>query len=75
MSAELPESAYPRCLRCGEPTRPSSLVLHEVVGFTRPRGGGGANHIVARTETGRVVCANCAPAVQRGDHPRQEALL
>jgi hypothetical protein len=64
MSGELPESAYPRCLVCGEAARPSPRVLHEVVGYTRPRSAGGANHIIARRETGRVVCAVCAEWVQ-----------
>lgn len=74
MSA-LPSSAYARCASCGEPVKPSPLVLHEVVGYTRPRSDGGANHIIARRETGRLVCADCSLSVQRGDDPAQGSLL
>jgi hypothetical protein len=63
---ELPDSAYPPCLICSKPVRPGTRVLHEVLGFTRHRHGGGANHIIGRRETGRVVCDDCAPSVQRG---------
>jgi ribosomal protein L34E len=64
---ELPASAYPKCANCGDPiTRPDSrLVLHEVTGFTRARDAGGANHIVARRETGRLICADCGVSLQR----------
>lgn len=72
---DLPTSAYKRCLVCGEPVVPSARVLHEVVGYTRPRSAGGANHIIARRETGRVVCAKCSEGVQSGVDWRQEALL
>jgi hypothetical protein len=74
VSFELPDSAYPRCLQCGGPAKPSPRLLHEIVGYTRPRNAGGANHIIARRETGRVVCARCAETVQSGAEG-QEALL
>lgn len=74
----LPESALPRCLVCGsvfDPIGPaSSRVLREVVGYTRPRDQGGANHIIARRETGRLVGPCCAERVQAGVST-QEALL
>lgn len=75
MSFEVPESAYPRCLHCGGPVRPGSRVLAEVVGYTRPRAAGGANHIIARRETGRLVCEDCSPKVQRGEPAGQGRLL
>ena len=73
----LPRSAYPPCMFCRAPIeRPgSSLVLHEVTGFTKPRSAGGANHIIGRTETGRLVCANCAGRVLRGIGLDQDSLL
>lgn len=71
----LPESALQRCLVCGEPIDPfGARVLREVVGFTRSRHAGGANHIVARRETGRLVGSCCAERVQAGA-ATQEALL
>ena len=72
---ELPDSALPHCLLCDKPVWPGARVLHEVVGFTRERHGGGANHIIGRKETGRIVCATCALAVQRGDSAEQLSLL
>ena len=78
MIGELPASAFPVCMFCGAlVTRPGSpLVLHEVTGFTRPRSAGGANHIIARKETGRVVCDRCALRVTAdGYATEQEALF
>ena len=72
---DLPASAYKRCLVCGEPVRPTSRTLTEIVGYTRPRSAGGANHVIARRETGRVVCDVCAERVQAGIDEGQEALL
>jgi hypothetical protein len=59
---DLPASAYPRCLACDRPiTRPDGpLVLTEVVGYTRPRSQGGANHIIGRRATGRFLCEACS---------------
>lgn len=76
MSA-LPESAYPTCAGCGEPVRnpDSRLVLHEVVGWTRLREQGGTNHVIARTETGRLACADCAGALQRTGRFDQGSLI
>jgi hypothetical protein len=63
----LPDSAYPVCVGCGGPIyEPDSrLVLHEVSGWTRLREQGGANHVIARRETGRLACADCALTLQR----------
>ena len=72
---DLPASAFPRCLVCGEPVQPNSRTLAEVVGYTRPRSAGGANHIIGRRETGRVVCERCAIGVQAGIDERQGSLL
>jgi hypothetical protein len=76
MSA-LPDSAYPTCIGCGAAIREpdSRLVLHEVIGYTRSREAGGANHIVARRETGRLVCADCGLTVQRTGHLEQGRLI
>jgi hypothetical protein len=63
------------CLRCKKPIRHDDRnVLREVTGFTRPRDQGGANHIIARHETGRLVCGECAILEQAG-LLGQEALL
>ena len=72
----LPDSALPRCLVCGEIVRnpDSPRVLHEIRGFTRPRSQGGANHIIARHETGRVVGDCCAGRVQAGASPQPTLL-
>lgn len=64
----------PICLVCGTPVRDSSRLLYEVTGYERVRSQGGANHIVARQRTGRVVGACCAERVQRGD-TMQEAMF
>lgn len=67
MSAfEIPESAFPRCLACGEAVRPSPLVLFEISGFERDRSAGGTNHVIARKRTGRVVGSCCSELVQYG---------
>lgn len=68
MTYEIPDSAYPKCIICGEPVRPSPRVLYEVRGFRRERTAGGQNHVIAREDTGRMVCAVCAEKVQRGDY-------
>lgn len=72
---ELPDSAYPRCLVCGEPVAPSRRMLHEIVGYARTRNAGGANHIIARRETGRIVGDCCAARVSAGVDEGQGALL
>jgi hypothetical protein len=61
---ELPESAKPRCVACGEPIE--HVELFEVTGFERERRQGGANQIIARRRTGRVVGSCCARKVQAG---------
>lgn len=49
------------CAECGD-----SLDLHndwtlvEVSGWKRRRKGGGLNHLLFGTETGRMMCARCA---------------
>lgn len=73
--SELPASAFSPCLRCGGPVTDSPLVLREVVGFIRDRSQGGPNHIIARSETGRLVCAACSMKVQLGIDEGQESLL
>jgi len=70
---EIPTSAYPRCLRCGEPARRAAL--HEITGFERERSAGGTNHVIARKRTGRIVCPDCADKVQRGTDPEQGGLF
>lgn len=72
---EVPVTAFPRCLVCGEPTRPSARNLHEIAGFERDRDAGGTNHVIARRRTGRIVCSTCAPRVQSGVPVAQETLL
>lgn len=73
----LPDSAFPKCVGCGEVIRDpdSRLVLHEVIGYTRTREAGGANHVVARRETGRLICAECAGPLQRTGHLEQGRLI
>jgi len=72
----LPRSAYEDCLRCGGPVAPGDpRALTEVTGYTRPRGAGGANHVIDRRETGRYVCPRCAVAVQAGIPEAQTSLV
>lgn len=75
MSFAIPESAWPRCLECGEPVRPGGRVLHEVTGFEAERTQGGTNHVIARRRTGRVVGGCCAERVRSGVPRTQESLL
>jgi hypothetical protein len=74
---EIPESAYPRCMFCGAPIHSLRLALQEVHGYTRHRDAGGANHIIRREETGKIVGAECGCAgrVQRGDPLDQGTLV
>lgn len=72
MSFEMPTSALPRCLVCGEPI--DRIALYEIRGFEEPREQGGANKIVARERTGGVVGSCHAVAVKAG-RIGQEALL
>lgn len=73
--SELPVSAYPRCMVCGEHVLSARGALYEIRGFERARAQGGTNHVVARERTGRVVGDCCAGRVQRGEPVGQGALL
>lgn len=65
-----------RCCECNATTDPTARnVLHEVVGWDRPREQGGQNHVIQRRPTGRIMCADCALRVLHGLAPGQESLL
>jgi hypothetical protein len=69
-------SYWPPCMSCGKATDPdSTLVLREVVGFTVHRSQGGANRIIERRETGRLLCPNCGKRMQHTGSPRQTDLV
>lgn len=63
-------------MSCSSPLDPdSTLVLREVVGFTQHRSQGGANQIIGRRETGRVLCPNCGLRLQQTGIPTQSDLF
>ena len=70
----LPESAYPRCLICGQPVMPSTRMLWEITGYERDRAAGGTNHVIGRQRTGRVV-GDCHAEQVRSGSVGQESLL
>lgn len=57
----------------GAPVKPGAL-HREITGWEKLRGGGGANQIVARRETGRVACNPCIGALRFGG-AQPEAML
>jgi hypothetical protein len=65
-------AARSRCCYCGQPCDPR---YREVTGWEQVRSQGGANRIIARTETGRYVCTLHAQQIQRGLSPDQGTLL
>ena len=78
--SEIPTTAFPPCLDCGQPVDPSDrLALREVLGFARAREQGGQNHVRFRAETGRMLCGRCAvrweQAARAKTSPAQETLL
>ena len=77
---DVPLSAYPPCIDCGQPVDVTSpLALPEVVGFAPRRSQGGQNHVLYREETGRWLCPNCGnrrkSTKKAGTVPAQESLL
>jgi transcription elongation factor Elf1 len=50
-------------------------VLREVTGWSRHRDQGGQNHVIARRETGRLMCGACAARLRAGLSAHQESLL
>lgn len=66
----------PVCVNCREPTNPHARgVLMEVTGWHQPREQGGQNHVIARVETGRVMCPTCAIRFRHTGHAGQDTLL
>lgn len=66
----------PVCCECGARVNPDARnVLHEVVGWDRPREQGGQNHVLRRRTTGRIMCSDCSLRVVHGLAPGQESLL
>lgn len=64
-----------KCAACGERVDPNaSQTLREVIGWDRPRGQGGQNHVLFREETGRLMCGSCAVLKQRPGGASQEQL-
>lgn len=50
-----------RCCDCGKPANPNDPnVLHQIVGWTKPREKGGTNHVIRRATTGFIMCADCS---------------
>ena len=65
-----------RCSECGDRVDPSARnVLHQVIGWYRPRDQGGQNYVIRRQPTGLLMCAGCGMRVLAGLDPNQETLL
>jgi len=69
---ELPDSARNHCMICGEPV--DHVGLYEVTGFEEPRSQGGANKIIDRRRTGRVV-GTCHAEAVKGRRVDQMSLI
>lgn len=59
------------CMKCKRGPLTGPGLLYEVTGFEEPRSQGGANKIVNRRRTGRIICGGCLHVVQG----EQESLL
>lgn len=57
-------SGMAHCCECGG-RLVSGRFYREVIGWDRPRAGGGTNQIVLRSETGRLRCADCVDMARR----------
>lgn len=62
------------CSFCGEPVDPTADgVGREVTGWEKIRAQGGANSIIARTETGRIACAKDLGMLRQGLDPTAQS--
>ena len=61
------------CDLCG--VRPADLRYREVTGWEEVRAQGGANKIIARTETGRRACRDCIFRMTHGLSIDQGSML
>jgi hypothetical protein len=69
-------AASTACAKCEgaiKPRDPNMLV--EVKGWARQRVQGGTNHVIARYETGRFLCGDCAIRMRAGLGTEQERML
>jgi hypothetical protein len=49
-----------KCVDCGIAVKPNAMgAFREVTGWTKNRPGGGANGVILRVETGKMLCAGC----------------
>lgn len=64
-----------RCVFCGEKLN-SNMAYRGIVGWEKPRSGGGANQIVLRkVMPGRFACDTCISLRRHGINDAQESLL
>jgi len=65
-----------KCSGCGNGPLPLNMpgIYHEVTGFEEVRAGGGANKIVLRERTGKILCASCVAKRKSGIAPAQEGM-
>lgn len=55
----------PVCWKCGEPVDPTRTgTYREVTGWEKVRKGGGANAIILREETGKLMCSGCGESMK-----------
>ncbi len=69
-----------KCADCGASVKPTQMgVYREVTGWEKVRGGGGANAIVLRAETGKFLCGGCGERrklnARHGIVPGQTSLI
>lgn len=64
------------CAKCGGDVRPSDRrALREITGWDRQREGSTERAVVFRSETGRVMCADCTTLVRYATEVGQDGLL
>lgn len=61
-----------KCCYCGNPPDPQ---YREITGWEQLRAEGGANKIIARRETGRLICRQCMVAIRSGADPVNQMRL
>lgn len=64
-----------RCDDCGRSYPMNLEHAFQVIGYEKPRKGGGANQIIAGRRTGKVICASCIVAEKSGLSPGQGKLI
>lgn len=64
-----------RCSICGRDMTVAAEVYHEVIGWEKPRRGGGTNALALRRLTGKVACSGCISRKKSKISPGQQTLV